>query len=357
MVFVTQLGRGLGFVVCLICVAATSGIARTPQDHAVESDFDFGRVLKGTPVEHEFIVKNERSSPLVIDAVRLTAPLTLVKAPTTLAPGAQGVVRVRLDTSRIAGLFEGRVVLTLVDSEDEIGLTLSGTVYQTVEASPQPVLFVITDRDQIREQSIELVSHESGPVEITSVTHPHDRFATRIETLEPGKRYRLTLTMDGKGDGGRRADSIVVATSSQVTPVVRILANTFVRERVYTFPDAVDFGAVPIGALDANPALLERLAQTLMVYRKDAGFEIKVTSDLEMLDIGTERGPLGDRWQTTISLKRERLQPGPFRGTIFVETNDSEFPRLRVPVTGFLLAARPSAPLPQESPGKIPNGR
>ena len=353
----THLTRLFGLVVCLIFVVATSGIARAQQAHAVEADFHFGRVLKGTSVDHQFIVKNERPSPLVIDAVRLTAPLTLVKAPSTLAPGSQGVVHVRLDTSRVAGLFEGRVVITITDSDDEIGLTFTGTVYQTVEAVPQPVLFVITERGQVREQSIELVSHEAAPVEITSVSHAHDRFATRIETLEAGKRYRLTLTLDGTGAGGRRADSIVVATSSQATPVVRILANTFVREHVYTFPDAVDFGAVPLGALDATPALLERVAQTLMVYRQEPGFEVKVTSDLELLDVRAERGSRGDRWQTTIGLKRDRLQPGPFRGTIFIDTNDPEFPRLSVPVVGLLVPSRRSTPLPPQIPEKVLNGR
>jgi hypothetical protein len=336
MALVTPLARSLGLVVCLICAAAASGIARTPQVHAVDADFDFGRVLKGTAVEHEFVVRNERPSPMAIDAVRLTAPLTLVKAPSTVPPGAQGIVRVRLDTSRVAGLFEGRIVIAIADSDDEIGLTFTGTVYQTVEVLPQPLLFVITDRGRVEERSIELVNHEAAAVDITGVTHPHDRFTTRVETLEPGRRFRLTVRLDGKGPGGRRADAIVVATSSQATPVVRILANTFVRERVYTFPDAVDFGAVPLGALDANPALLERVAQTLMVYRNEPGFEVTVTTDLDLLDVHAERGPRGDRWQTTVRLKRERLHPGPFRGTIVIETNDPEFSRLSVPVTGFL---------------------
>ena len=336
MPFVTRLARSLGLVICLICIAAITGTARAQHVHAVDADFDFGRVLKGTAVEHEFVVRNEGSSPLAIDAVRLTAPLTLVKAPSTLPPGAERIVRVRLDTSRVAGLFEGRIVIAIADSDDEIGLTFNGTVYQTVEVLPQPLLFVMTDRGHVQERSIELVNHEAEPVDITSVTHPHDRYTTRLETLEPGKRYRLTLSLDGSGPGGRRADSIVVATSSQATPVVRILANTFVRERVYTFPDAVDFGAIPIGALDANPALLERVAQTLMVYRNEPEFEVKATSDLELLDVRAERGPRGDRWQATISLKRERLRPGPFGGTIFIETNDPEFSRLSVPVTGFL---------------------
>ena len=80
--------KGLGFIICLVAVATTAGIARAPQVVVADGDFDFGRVLTGTLVEHEFVVKNERAVPLVIDEVRLTPPLTLAIAPASVAAGA-----------------------------------------------------------------------------------------------------------------------------------------------------------------------------------------------------------------------------------------------------------------------------
>jgi hypothetical protein len=287
--------KGFALLVCLVAVATTAGIARAPQVVVVDGDFDFGRVLTGTLVEHQFVVKNERDIPLVVDEVRLTPPLTLVGAPASVAAGAQGVVRVRLDTSRVTGLFEGRIALSIADADEpNINLTFAGTVYQTVEAVPRGAFFVVTERGQPQEQSIELVNHESEPLEIKSVVHPQDRFTTKLETVDAGQRYRLTLRLNGTGAGGRRTDPIIVTTSSRSTPTIRIAANTFVRERVYTFPDSVDLGTFPLSAVDADPALLEKLAQTLMVYRKGAGgFDVKVTTDVDGLDIRAERGPLG----------------------------------------------------------------
>src|SRR6185503_7471592 len=166
--------KGFALLVCLVAVATTAGIARAPQV-VVDSDFDFGRVLTGTFVEHQFVVKNERAVPLVIDEVRLTPPLTLVGAPASVAPRAQGVVRVRLDTSRVTGLFESRIALSIADADEpNINLTFTGTVYQTVEAVPRGAFFVVTERGQPQEQSIELVNHESEPLEIKSVVHPQD---------------------------------------------------------------------------------------------------------------------------------------------------------------------------------------
>ena len=331
--------RTLGLIVCLVTVSATGATARASQITVVDADFDFGRVLKGTLVEHQFVLKNGRAVPLVIGAVTLTPPLTLVAAPASIAAGTQAIVRVRLDTSRVTGLFEGRIALSIADADEaNVDLTFTGTVYQTVEAVPRPAFFVVTERGQTQQQSIELISHESDPLVIKGVSYPTDRFATRLETIEPGKRYRLTITLDGTGGGGRRTDPIIVTTSSRSTPVVRIAANTFVRERVYTFPESVDLGSFPLGAVEANPALLEKLAQTLMVYRKGTrGFDVKVSTDLDGLDIRAERGPLGDRWQLTISLKRGSLKPGPLKGTIVLETNDPEFPRLSIPVSGLAI--------------------
>jgi hypothetical protein len=326
-------------LVCLILSSAPDAIAGPPRVNVLESDFDFGRVLTGTLVEHQFVLKNDSTSPAIIDEVRLTTPLTLVSAPASVAAGAQATVRVRLDTSRITGLFEGQIALSIAGSDDAaIGLTFSGTVYQTVETLPRPAFFVVTDRGQSQEQSIELVNHEPEPLEITSVDHPRDRFTTRLEAIEAGKRYRLTLKLDGTGASGRRTDPIVVTTSSHTTPVVKISANTFVRERVYTFPDSVDLGAFPLAAIEIDPTLPEKLAQTLMVYRKGtSAFEVTLTSDLDALDIRARRGPLGDRWQATITMRRGLLKPGPLKGTIRIETNDPEFPVLCVPVSGLVL--------------------
>src|SRR5262245_55372209 len=52
--------------VCLILAGAPDASAGPPQINVLESDFDFGRVLIGTPVEHQFVLKNESRSPAVI---------------------------------------------------------------------------------------------------------------------------------------------------------------------------------------------------------------------------------------------------------------------------------------------------
>src|SRR5262245_15118993 len=127
--------RLLSLVLCLATVSATRAVAR-PQVSLGEQDFDFGRALAGTVIEHAFVLNNASDSPFKISELRLTPPLTLVSAPSSVLPGATGVVRVRLDTSVIKGLFEGRVMLSIGDARAPLLWTFAGTVYQMVEVAP-----------------------------------------------------------------------------------------------------------------------------------------------------------------------------------------------------------------------------
>ena len=76
-----------------------------------------------------------------------------------------------------------------------------------------------------------------------------------------------------------------------------------------------------------------------MVYQNGGhDFQISASSDIDGLSIATERAASGDRHQLTITLNpKQPLTAGPIQGSIFIQTNDPEFPFLRVPVNGALL--------------------
>ena len=127
-------------------------------------------------------------------------------------------------------------------------------------------------------------------------------------------------------------------TTSRTTPEFTVVANTLVRESVYAFPDAVDFGKLPVGLLKANAAAPARVAQTVMVMQKGGtDFRIEVSSDLPNVEVKSDRGPAGDRYQLTVTLVGEKSQAGPVRGSLNIRTNDPDVPTLTVPVSGLLL--------------------
>jgi hypothetical protein len=78
-----------------------------------------------------------------------------------------------------------------------------------------------------------------------------------------------------------------------------------------------------------------------MIYQSGGSdFRVRLRSDLPELDLKWERGQQGDRYQATVSLIRAKLRPGVLRGAIVIETNDSQFPEITVPVSGAILDVR-----------------
>lgn len=200
-----------------------------------------------------------------------------------------------------------------------------------------PVIFATVNRGAVEEASIEITNRRPASLKILDIVNPSQRFKARVETLEEGKRFRLTVTLKGEGPAGKQQDILELKTNLEDTPVFRIPVNTYVREKVRTFPEFVFMGRYPLSEIRGNPALAEQRAQILMVYRDGTtDFEITVSSDVPYLKISSERGPKGDRYENTIWIDPDLAQPGEIKGNIIINTNDSDFPKLTVPVTGVL---------------------
>lgn len=305
-----------------------------------QASFDFGKTVQGTLIEHEFLVTNQGTAPLRIEKITMTPPLLATRIPGEIAPGSAAAIRTRLDTSQLQGSYSGEMVAYLNDQAlPQAILTLEGLVVTPIEIAPMPAFFVAGQRGRGGERSVEIINHEPQPLAIEDVTHATDSFTTRIETVRPGQHYRLTLALRPEGPGGKRTETIVLKTSSPTTPTLKIAAHTYLRERVYAFPDAVDLGALRLPDIQARPELLEQLAQTLMVYQT-AGSDFRISSvdtDLPALKLRYERGSHKDRYQITATLSAKELQAGPLTGSIRIRTNDPECPLVVVPVMGVIL--------------------
>jgi hypothetical protein len=100
----------------------------------------------------------------------------------------------------------------------------------------------------------------------------------------------------------------------------------------------IETGSLPLTQIQKSPDLLRQTMQALMVYQSDGSdFEVKLSSDLPFLDLKSERGPKGDRYQITVNLNLEKIEVSPIKGSIFIETNDPSVPNPTIPVTGATL--------------------
>jgi hypothetical protein len=76
-----------------------------------------------------------------------------------------------------------------------------------------------------------------------------------------------------------------------------------------------------------------------MLYQADGkDFRVTARGDLPQgIELLLERGRGGDRYQMTVLLRKDKIAPGPLHGVIQLETNDTQFPRLVVPVRGSIV--------------------
>jgi hypothetical protein len=300
---------------------------------------DFGKVLQGAVVEHAFLLKNAGSEPLRIQGVRMTLPLEIEPVRVQVEPGAETSLRFKLPTSTLRGVFEGVILVSINDpARPETTLAFQGIIVPEVEVSPQPAFWIAAQKGERKSSELEILNHGSSPLRIENVSYTKERFKTSLETVEDGKRFRLTLTLDPAAPAAKTRETITISTNNKKMPLLKIAVNINVRDRVYTFPEAVQLGALPLSSIEKEPGAPEWYAQTLMIYQHGGSdFQVALYTDIPALDLKWERGQKGDRFQVTVGLNRGEVRPGPIDGSIYIETNDPDFPVLTAPVTGRIL--------------------
>jgi hypothetical protein len=253
-------------------------------------------------------------------------------------PGETGSVSVRLESPEEKGDFKSPVVINFAnDKSRQTVFWVTGKIAPPIEFEPFAAFYVATQRGESKQASIDIFNHDNEPLEILRMENPGARFTTELETLEPGRHYRLSLTLSGDGPAGKQQDTITLVTSSRRHPFLEIKANTDIKERVYTFPDVVDFGRIQPYALKSRPQMISFLTQTLMVYQvggKD--FQIAVSTDVPFVQLSPAQSTMKDRYQIEVTVIPEKLESGEVNGSIVVMTNDPEFPRLTIPVKAIV---------------------
>jgi len=324
----------MAFVLLLACAPAVCAQSNPPGNQA----FDFGTIVTDEEWQHTFQFANSGSTALEIKDVNLTPPLVVTQMPAFVQPGQRAGVTVRLETPRDKGDFKGTVVVNFKGEAAKPRIFwITGKIVRPIEFDPMPMFFVSTQRGQEKTASIEVVNHEVDPFEILRVECNNPRFTVESETLEPGRRYRLSLTVKGDGPAGRMADVITLVTSSRAHPFLEVGANTNLNERVHAFPDSVDFGTISTSSLKARMQAPEELAVSLMVYQ-DGGkdFHVAAETNVPFLRISTSQANLKDRYEIRLTPVPEKLRSGTVDGFVVVYTNDPEFPRLSIPVKAVI---------------------
>lgn len=315
----------------------SSALAQPVTDDAT-TRLSFGRVMPDEPIEQAIAFLNPGSEPLVVENIQLTPPLTAEDITYLILPGAEGSFKLVLGKERRMGEYEGLVRINFKDGKHApILFEIEGFIIPPIEFKPYAAFFVATHFGKQRTASIEIINHRDQPLLLTDVKSDSERFSTQLETIVPGQHYRLSLTLDGTSKPGKLEEEIVILSDPPMQKPLRVQANTIIRDAVYTFPDTVAMGNLPL-KVAADHDAVQTLSQTLMVYRPDSSdFEIETSINLDYITLESERGPDGDRYQLTLILIPEKVTPGKIDGVVLIKTNDDKIGTLEIPVVGHIL--------------------
>lgn len=90
--------------------------------------YDFGEIKKGTPVNHEFAVKNTGEAPLVINSVKASCGCTASDyTKDAILPSEEGFIKATYNAAK-AGAFNKS--LSVMSNGGEVTLYIKGTVVE-----------------------------------------------------------------------------------------------------------------------------------------------------------------------------------------------------------------------------------
>ncbi len=163
-----------------------------PRIQVTNPAYDFGTVLEGSPVKHEFSVKNARAGrpgdwP---GAKFMRMHGGAVPDKKRLAPGEQTLLPVTFDTRHEKGPATRRIdVYTNDPQTPDLVLTIQGTVRTESEATPSEVLFDSVRRGSEQTRDVAISYHGTAKdFSITKVANSNPNIAV---TQQPGPKLKV----------------------------------------------------------------------------------------------------------------------------------------------------------------------
>src|SRR5439155_10260304 len=252
-------------------------------------------------------------------------------------PGDEGTVTVEWVTDHVVGAVAGEARIRWNDpARPEGTVTLKGVVTPAISIQPMAAVFLSVFAGEPGERVLTVVNNDEGPLAVTRVENGR-HVAAAVSTVEPGKVFKVTVRPAAGVTPGRYEESLTLHTDSVSAARVELPVHLLVKADLYANPDAVDFGTVHLDQA-RKPGLVDFLAQTLLVKRREGSFEItSVACDLPAVAVRRLSEGASDSFEVDVHLRPETLRPGRLEGRIRISTSDPRFPELVVPVRGEVL--------------------
>ncbi|NLF25475.1 MAG: DUF1573 domain-containing protein [Deltaproteobacteria bacterium] len=251
--------------------------------------FNFGKIIAGAQVEHEFLLRNGGEGELVVQRIVPACGCTTVALPEPIAPGQEGVLRVAFDSSGFSGAVSKVVRVFSNDAtQPHLDLVLEGEVLAGVLVSPPWIRFneVVRGQSAGRLQDVRLEVPPGSPISLgrAKVFSPH---LSVVEVSGSDKVKHLQVKLGAEVPLGELRDRITVQLIGAETSRTALNVPVFVSvvDSLILEPRVVSFGVVQGEALLVRVAKLRSLTSESVKIEKfridRPGIEVKIKPEDE----------------------------------------------------------------------------
>jgi hypothetical protein len=199
----------------------------------------------------------------------------------------------------------------------------------TVEPSDRWITSAITGSSSAN--TFYLYNPKETPVHLKKVITGGTDFTAKLEPIQDGKRYQLSVASNPTLKPGHYLQKVQIETDSTVQPVVNVELDVTVYPKVFVSPPSIIMPQLPIGTD------LERISWPMIYVRKirEQGLKIKsYNSTLPFLKLELITDTDGQVYHLKLTLDATKVKPGAFNGKVHIETNEPEVSVIEVPVQG-----------------------
>jgi uncharacterized protein DUF1573 len=328
-----------------LALVVTTGVfpsAALPEPRAAlgPTQYDFGSVRRGEKVVWTFRLRNVGDTPLELIGVHFSRPGMTARLPGLIEAAGDGTISLEWATDRVQGSVRGVAVVQTNDPHaPSVTLVLAGTVHAPIDIEPIPAVFLSAFSGEDVRRELTLRSNQPGPVTLQLDPDGATHYVAALEPIEPGRSWRLTVKPAPGTRPGRYEESLRIASNDPAIGQLDLAVHVFVKADVYTNPDEIDFGEISLDRIRRRPGALRFLEQFVIVTKRHGAFRLRgIRSDVAALALrATPASSESGTFRIDAGVRPEGLRPGTLEGTIWIDTDDPQFPHLTVRVRGRLV--------------------
>jgi hypothetical protein len=238
-------------MVAVLFIAASSSAQQPAAPRAVVpfTTYAFGDIYIGETISQIFVIRNEGNADLLIKDFIGACGCEVLGVDKVIAPGKEGSARIEIGTtSQSSGeLFKIALLHTNDPERPTIRFALTANILTSGNGGPVmgvelragkhigPVfvdpattanLVVAPGKTGRAEFTITV---ERGPLNVQRIEGAGKAISARLETVEPGKRYKVIITNLPTEAEGSFPEQLRVVTDSPVLPSLPLFVNLVVR--------------------------------------------------------------------------------------------------------------------------------